>query len=124
MDNKNYEKYELIDLAKYGSSARKEIRPRVYVAENGEYPKGDMMDINMQALLFDKAMNNKILFYDTTEQFEAAIDTIPNDAVVFIKDQQRIWANGTYYSGGGDSHGESFITEYIASTETLVFITI
>lgn len=101
MDNKIYEKYELIDLAKYGSNARKDIHPKLYVAEKGKYPKGDMMDINLQLELANQTWDSKVLFYDKRKDFEKDIDQIPSNAIVFIKDESLIWANGKYYSGGG-----------------------
>ena len=101
MNNKIYEKYELIDLAKYGSSARKEIHPKLYVAESGEYPKGDMLDANLQMQLLSEFISNKFLFYDTKVQFEKDIALLPEGTIAFIKDKQLIWTNGTYYSGGG-----------------------
>jgi hypothetical protein len=127
MNNKIHEKYELIDLARYGSSARKDIRPKLYVASGGKYEKGDILDANLQASIlaeaisdssasmtnyidnksnvivnyFNDTLNNKFLFYETKAEFELNQNNIPNSAVAFIKDKQLIWANGVFYSGGG-----------------------
>ena len=107
MDNRIYEKYELIDLAKYGSSARKEIKPKLYVADSGKYPRGDMLDANLQTQLFTEFIGSKFLFYDTEAQFDRDVAYLPAGAIAFIKDKQLIWADGTYYSGGGGESGGS-----------------
>jgi hypothetical protein len=45
--------------------------------------------------------DNRFYFFQTKKRFEAKKDTVPYDAIVFIKKPAQIWTHDTYFSGGG-----------------------
>lgn len=115
LDLKN--RLELIDLATYGSQARKEIHPKVLVsAANSQlFEEGDILDANAVYELLRRYVGQKsddgadygytsIGKFNTQKEFEEQLNrgNINDDAIYVLVEPKKVYTGGVYINFGGD----------------------
>ena len=118
MDLKIKDKHKFIDLATYGSQARTEVRPDVYIGSERSTPfkEGDLLDANATYSLMQEAIGNNlnIKWFETNEEFKIELyaGNIGENDICFIKDIAAIYKNGDAIGWLDKSQLQSIEAEY------------
>lgn len=126
MDLKIKDKHKFIDLATYGSQARTEVRPDVYIGSERSTPfkEGDLLDANATYSLMQEAIGNNlnIKWFETNEEFKIELyaGNIGENDICFIKDIAAIYKNGDAIGWLDKSQLESVEAAYQQIQQSLI----
>lgn len=126
MNIKVKDKHEFIDLATYGSQARQEVHPEVYIGSEHLPPfkEGDLLDAGATYSLMQQAIrsNLNLHWFETNDEFLIHLHAgdIGENDICFIVDIAAIYKAGQAIGWLDKSQLEEVETQYQAIQDALV----